>query len=225
VVLYHLLHKDFLNQQSKGNFLPVKFMDSTSTDYWNGKFFPVKFIDRTFYKSNSFSENTDNGNLQYEYIVADNDDSKIIWHRLALQYRYQPSRPDSDEEGEMIELFCPSLHSLFLFSTVPHFKYSQLYFIRVLAVFGAHIRFSEEDIACWLDGLINLRYLGFIVCWIKGGSLGVKLGRLRNLQTLDLSESFVLGLSAFLKKNTKVNVVGTFKDELPEYWSPMPDLF
>jgi hypothetical protein len=227
LVIHHLLHKEFLNQKSEGNFLPVHFIDRTSTDYWKGKFTPVRLIDKSFDNDNFPFDKKNNGNLQYKYTIADcNDGSMGIWHRLTLQYRYRPSGRYSIEEEETIELYCPSLHSLFFFSILPPILANSCFnFLRVLAVFGARVLFSdEEDTECWLNRLINLRYLGFIVCWVKCGSLGKRLDHLRNLQTLDLSESIISGLFEFIQNNTRVKVVGPFKEELPGWWTPIPDM-
>jgi hypothetical protein len=59
---------------------------------------------------------------------------------------------------------------------------------------------------------------------VKGRSLGKTLNRLGKLEILDLSASIVSGLSEFINNNKKVNVVGPAKEELPENWSPVPDM-
>ncbi|KAJ4730409.1 Disease resistance protein RPP8 [Rhynchospora pubera] len=148
------------------------------------------------------------------------------WHRLALHSSYDSDQFSSFHDGKMLHgLKYPSLHSLFFFGFVAPLMFSEFRFLRVLSVFHARIRFCKEDTPCWLDGLINLRYLGFIVCWVESGSLGKKLSRLTNLQTLDLSESSVSGLSEFREHNPKLNVIDPIKGELQAFWSPLPDLY
>ncbi|KAF3338181.1 Disease resistance protein RPP13 [Carex littledalei] len=151
---------------------------------------------------------------------------KLIYlHRLALHLPYEFNHMSSFGEGaKPWHLNYPSLHSLFFFGYVPPIQISPFSFLRVLAVFSSHIQFPEEYTPCWLDGLINLRYLGFIVCLVKGRSLGKTLDHLGKLEILDLSASIVSGLSEFINKNKKVNVVGPAKEELPESWSPVPDM-
>ncbi|XP_078166166.1 disease resistance protein RPP13-like [Carex rostrata] len=146
-------------------------------------------------------------------------------HRLALHSSYESDQFSSFQEGKTLHGFkYPCLHSLFFFGSVAPLMFYEFNFLRVLMVFQARIQFSEEDRSCWLDCLINLRYLGFIVCWVEGGSLGTTLSRLTNLQTLDLSESSVSGLSEFMEHNTKVNIIGPIKEELQRCWSPVPDM-
>ncbi|KAF3338196.1 inactive disease susceptibility protein LOV1 [Carex littledalei] len=146
-------------------------------------------------------------------------------HRLALHSSYVYDQFSSFQEGKTLHGFkYPNLHSLFFFGSVAPLMYFGFDFLRVLTVFQARIRFSEEDKSCWLEGLINLRYLGFIVCWVEGGSLGRTLSRLTNLKTLDLSESCVSGLSEFMEHNNEVNVIGPIKEELQRCWSPVPDM-
>ncbi|KAJ4745651.1 hypothetical protein LUZ62_080056 [Rhynchospora pubera] len=147
-------------------------------------------------------------------------------HRLALHNSYDSNQFSSFHDGKMLQGFkYPSLHSLFFFGFVAPLMFSEFGFLRVLSVFQARIRFCEEDTPCWLDGLVNLRYLGFIVCWVESGSLGEKLSRLTNLHTLDLSESAVSGLSTeFTGRNPKINVIDPIKGEFHACWSPIPDL-
>ncbi|KAF3338189.1 putative disease resistance protein [Carex littledalei] len=145
--------------------------------------------------------------------------------RLAVRLTFEFNQLSSFEEGKIVWCFkYTNLHSLFFFGSVAPMMFYQFNFLRVLAVYQARIRFSEEDRACWLDGLVNLRYLGFIVCWIKAGSLGKKLSRFQNLQTLDLSESFVSGLSEYIENNQKVTIVGPVNEEFEQWWSPVPDM-
>ncbi|KAJ1701084.1 hypothetical protein LUZ63_000863 [Rhynchospora breviuscula] len=146
-------------------------------------------------------------------------------HRLALHNSYESNRFSSFQEGKMLHGFkYLSLHSLFFFGFVAPLMFCEFGFLRVLSLFQARIRFCEEDTPCWLDDLINLRYLGFIVCWVESGSLGKKLSRLTNLQTLDLSESFISGLSEFMEHNPKIYVIAPIKGELQGCWSPIPEL-
>ncbi|XP_078166278.1 disease resistance protein RGA5-like [Carex rostrata] len=145
--------------------------------------------------------------------------------RLALHSSYVYDQFSSFQEGKTLQGFkYRSLHSLFFFGSVAPLMYSEFGLLRVLTVFHTRIRFCEEDRSCWLDGLFNLRYLGFIVCWVEGASFGKKVSRLTNLQTLDLSESSVAGLSEFMEHNTKVKVIGPIKEELQRCWSPVPDI-
>ncbi|XP_078166220.1 putative disease resistance RPP13-like protein 2 [Carex rostrata] len=145
--------------------------------------------------------------------------------RLALHCSYENDQFSSFQEGKARHGFkYPSLHSLFFFGSVAPLMFSEFVFLRVFTVFNSRIRFCEEDRSCWLEGLINLRYLGFIVCWVEGGSLGNILSRLTNLKTLDLSESSVSGISEFMEHNTKVTVIGPIKEELHGCWSPIPDM-
>ncbi|KAF3338175.1 late blight resistance protein [Carex littledalei] len=147
-------------------------------------------------------------------------------HRLALHLPYQFNHISSFEKGPELQcLNYPSLHSLFFFGYVAPVASSPFSFLRVLAVFSSHIQFPEEYTPCWLDGLINLRYLGFIVCLVEGGSLGKTLDCLGKLKILDLSASIVSGLSEFIKNSKEVKVVGPANEELPEYWSPIPDMY
>lgn len=162
----------------------------------------------------------------FNYYV-DTDDDRILFHpsrRLAVHFPCQFNRFTSFDEGKFMHGFkYHSLHSLFFFGSVAPMMFSQFNFLRVLSVYQARIRFSEEDRRCWLDDLVNLRYLGFIVCWIEGGSLGKKLSRFKKLQTLDLSESFISGLSEYIK-NTNVSVVLPVNEEFGRCWSPVPDM-
>lgn len=161
------------------------------------------------------------------YYGDTNDDPPHFYplRRLAIHLPFQFNTFSSFEEGKNMRGFkYPSLHSLFFFGSVAPMMFCQFNFLRVLAIYQARIQFSEEDRTCWLDGLVNLRYLGFIVCWIKAGSLRKKLSQFQNLQTLDLSGSIVLGLSEYIEKNQKVNIVGPVNEEFERWWSPVPDM-
>ncbi|KAF3338191.1 Disease resistance protein RPP8 [Carex littledalei] len=195
VVLHPKLHDNFNYYIRTNNPLPVKAM---------------------------LRDGTDIDSADYEVVDPANFHPS---RRLAVRLPFEFNRFSSFEEGKIVRGFkYPSLHSLFFFGSVAPMMFYQFNFLRVLAVYQARIRFSKEDRACWLDGLVNLRYLGFIVCWIEAGSLGKKLSRFRNLQTLDLSESFVSGLSEYIEKNQKVTIVGPVNEEFGRWWSPVPDM-
>lgn len=151
---------------------------------------------------------------------------KNYMHRLAVHLPYQFNHISSFVKGPKLHCFNYSnLHSLFFFGSVaPVASSDQFSFLRVLAVYSSHIRFPEEYTPCWLDGLINLRYLGFIVCLVEGKSLGKTLDHLCRLETLDLSASIVSGISEFVKNNKRVNIVGLGKEYSRESWFPVPDM-
>jgi hypothetical protein len=161
-----------------------------------------------------------------KYYRENIDKSSTNLHRLALHRPYQFNHASSFiKKPELQHFNCENLHSLFFFGSVAPVSGSHFNFLRVLAVFSSHIQFPEEHEACWLDRLINLRYLGFIVCLVEGGSLGITLGCLGKLEILDLSESIVSGLSEFIKNNNRVHVVGPAKEELRKCWFPIPDMY
>jgi hypothetical protein len=159
------------------------------------------------------------------YYHKDIDKSSTNLHRLALHQPYQFNHASSFIKGPELQHFrCQNLHSLFFFGSVAPVSRTHFTFLRVLAVFSSHIWFPEEHTPCWLDRLINLQYLGFIVCLVEGESLGTTLDHLGKLEILDLSASIVSGISEFIKKNKRVNVVGPAKEELRESWLPVPDM-
>lgn len=184
--------------------------------YENGSL-PVKVI------------HSDHAFNNYDY-AEDTHENLPHFYRLALHLPYQFNPVSSFEKGSKLQFFNDAnLHSLFFFGYVAPVKSSPFNFLRVLAVFSSHIQFPDEHTQSWLEKLINLRYLGFIVCLVEGRSLGKTLGCLGKLEILDLSGSIVSGLhdqgfQDFKKNNTNVEIVDPVKEELLESWSPVPDM-